>query len=638
MSSYPLPSSANKPNRGLITCGIIAVALLCVGSLVAIFGFGVLASIFGAEPEGLVVVPQLPATVSEGQDFDLVVNLRNEGEEALKISEIKLPDAITQAASVQQVIPASPNQVDYSDSTGYQFSITLSPKNSQQVIFKMIATRQGDFTGDLDVMVGTKTKSSQVRMVVSAASAQPPSQPPAAPNAPAPTFAPFTTFRNPKIPYEAVVQISAVVTVEGKQTVGWTGSGSIISPDGYILSNAHVVLSDRYFKVEDLVISLSTTADSDPVPMYLADLLQADEALDIAVIRISRDLNGNPINPQNLNLPFVQLGDSDTLELGEPLTIIGYPGIGGNTVTLTSGEVSGFTAESGYGNRAFIKTSATIAGGNSGGLAANQNGFLIGIPTQLGYGGEDQYVDCRVLVDTNRDGSVDENDTCVPTGGFINALRPVKLALPLIDAARRGEVSIAEAGVAPAEEINPTGGVIYSEDFNSTSGDWQESDTQDGAVGYYDGQYYIQVDTTQYLIWSTAGQSLQDVAVTVDANVLNPTGVGDYGLICRYVDNQNFYGLEISEDGYFIIYKYLNGEYFPLTSETWTYSEMIPTGQPTQITATCNGNRLMLAVNNMVLAEVQDSSHRSGDVGLIAGTFDQPSIVVGFDNFTVRQP
>lgn len=638
MSSYPLPSSANKSNRGLITCGIVAAVLLCVGSLVAIFGFGVLASVFGSEPEGLVVVPQLPATVSEGQDFDLVVNLRNEGEEALKISEIKLPDAITQAASVQQVIPASPNQVDYSDSTGYQFSITLSPKNSQQVIFKMIATRQGDFTGDLDVMVGTQTKSSQVRMVVSATSAQPPSQPPAVPNAPAPTFAPFTTFRNPKIPYEAVVQISAVVTVEGQQTVGWTGSGSIISPDGYILSNAHVVLSDRYFKVEDLLISLSTTADSDPVPMYLADLLQADEALDIAVIRISRDLNGNPINPQNLNLPFVQLGDSDTLELGEPLTIIGYPGIGGNTVTLTSGEVSGFTAESGYGNRAFIKTSATIAGGNSGGLAANQNGFLIGIPTQLGYGGEDQYVDCRVLVDTNRDGSVDENDTCVPTGGFINALRPVKLALPLIDAARRGEVSIAEAGVAPAEEINPTGGVIYYEDFNSTSGGWQESDTQDGAVGYYDGQYYIQVDITQYLIWSTAGQSLEDVAVTVDANVISPTGVGDYGLICRYVDSQNFYGLEISEDGYFIIYKYLNGEYFPLTSETWTYSEMIPTGQPSQITATCDGNRLMLAVNNMVLAEVQDSSHRSGDVGLVAGTFDQPSIVVGFDNLTVQQP
>ena len=79
------------------------------------------------------------------------------------------------------------------------------------------------------------------------------------------------------------------------------------------------------------------------------------------------------------------------------------------------------------------------AGGNSGGLASTPGGEIIGVPTQLGYGGEDQYVDCRVLADTNRDGYVDEYDNCVPTGGFINALRPINLAMPLIEAAQRGE-------------------------------------------------------------------------------------------------------------------------------------------------------------------------------------------------------
>ena len=633
MTSNYSPPSANKSNRTLMTCGIIAVALLCIGALVAIFGFGVLAAIFGPEPEGLAVNIQLPTTVSVNQEFDLIVNLKNEGQESLKIDEIQLPKTITQAAVVGNISPSSSSQMDYGDSIGYKFGITLSPNNTQQVIFKLTAITQGDFSGDLDVVVGTKRKSSQVRMVVQGSQVQP-----AANATNPPTQLPATTFNNPRIPYEAVVQISAIVTVDGQQTIGWTGSGSIISQDGYILSNAHVVLSDRYFKVDDLMISLTTTPDSDPVPSYLADLLQADEALDIAVIRISRDLDGNPIDTQNLNLPFVQLGDSDNLQLGEPLTIIGYPGIGGNTVTLTSGEVSGFTAESDYGNRAFIKTSATIAGGNSGGLAANQDGKLIGIPTQLGYGGEGQYVDCRVLVDTNRDGFIDENDTCVPTGGFINALRPVKLALPLIDAARRGEVHIAEAGVTPQEEVNPTGGVVYYDDFSDTNSGWSETSNENGSVGYFNGEYFIEVNTEQYIIWATAGESFSDSSVTVDTRIISPTGVGDYGLICRYQDNQNFYGLEISEDGYFIIYKYVAGEYFPLTSETWTYSDMIPMGQPSQITATCSGNRLMLAVDNMLLAEVQDSSFRSGDVGLIAGTFDQTGIVVGFDDFTVRQP
>jgi S1-C subfamily serine protease len=148
------------------------------------------------------------------------------------------------------------------------------------------------------------------------------------------------------------------------------------------------------------------------------------------------------VNYAALNLPVVPLGDSDALAIGDDLIILGYPGIGGATITLTSGKVAGFTAQGGLGDRAFIKTSATIAGGNSGGLAANTAGELVGIPTQLGYGGDDQFVDCRVLVDTNGDGRVDERDDCVPTGGFINALRPVNLALPLIERAKAGQINI----------------------------------------------------------------------------------------------------------------------------------------------------------------------------------------------------
>ena len=164
-------------------------------------------------------------------------------------------------------------------------------------------------------------------------------------------------------------------------------------------------------------------------------------------------------------MPF---GDDGSLNLGDPVTILGYPSIGGSTITLTRGEVAGFTSEEGYGNRAFIKTSATISGGNSGGLAANSKGEIIGIPTQLGYGGDDQYVDCRVLADTNRDGVVDKSDNCVPTGGFINALRPLRLAKPLIEAAQRGEINIKE-GVEGEQANIPeeeSAQVIFSDDFS----------------------------------------------------------------------------------------------------------------------------------------------------------------------------
>ena len=80
------------------------------------------------------------------------------------------------------------------------------------------------------------------------------------------------------------------------------------------------------------------------------------------------------------------LGNSSKLKLGQQLHIFGYPAIGGETITYTSGDISGFTYEAGIQGRAWIKTSASISGGNSGGTAIDDQGNLIGVPTQSGSG------------------------------------------------------------------------------------------------------------------------------------------------------------------------------------------------------------------------------------------------------------
>lgn len=235
----------------------------------------------------------------------------------------------------------------------------------------------------------------------------------------------------------AVVQVWWIVeTPQGLRGAGM-GSGTLLTPDGLILTNHHVAIPDDP-SVKYLGVALTARSDQPPQPAYIATVVAADAYLDLAVLRISHDLDLRPLRPGSLNLPYVPMGNSDDLDVGDELNIFGYPGIGGDTVTFTRGVVSGFTQDAAIRGRAWVKTDTTIAGGNSGGTAVDENGLLVGVPTRAGAGGDAAYVDCRPLADTNRNGKLDDADTCVPIGGFLNALRPVELAKPLIAAAQQG--------------------------------------------------------------------------------------------------------------------------------------------------------------------------------------------------------
>ncbi|MCS6774092.1 MAG: serine protease [Anaerolineae bacterium] len=262
--------------------------------------------------------------------------------------------------------------------------------------------------------------------------------------------------------WQGVVQLGPMAIVKnarGREELkyfGW-GSGTVLSPDGVILTNQHVtdytVLKqelgqDPNIKLLEGLLAVFFTVEPDepPVPMYIAQVVGVNEALDLAVLRIVAEISGKEVNPRRLDLPFIALGDSDKVNIEDELRIYGYPGIGGSTITFTKGSVSGFDSE-GNIRRAWIKTDATIAGGNSGGAALNVDGELVGVPTQAAVTTARGAADCRRVQDTNGDGRVDERDTCIPIGGFINALRPVNLALPLLEEALGEDVG----GSAPSE-------------------------------------------------------------------------------------------------------------------------------------------------------------------------------------------
>ena len=601
-------------NRLIILFSVFCTVLLLMTACI---------SLSANKPERILEVElTVPATnINQGNVFDLQLILSNPGLYNVHVNRIILPKEVMNSSRYIGSEPALTLLRNEAGDGLIEMDLTIAPTGVERFTFRFEAVQSGILSGPGVIRTDEKDYFFNVRIDV--AGVNPEGWQPGA----SPLVTPTAISA---IPWQSVVQIEATVEIEGEELVGWMGSGTIISPDGLILTNAHVVLSDRFYQVKNLIVSLTVAEDAPPVQTYYASIVQADEALDIAIIKPYQDLNGNPLNYGLLNLPFVPLGDSDNLKLGESINILGYPGIGGDTITLTRGEVSGFTSEEAYGNRAYIKTSGTIAGGNSGGLAVNEKGELIGVPTAVGSGDlSDAIVDCRALMDTNRDGYIDNNDTCVPTGGFINALRPINLAMELITAARAGEVAIA-AGNWIGESFAADGQVIFEDDFSDPKSGWSSFVDQDGETNYENGEFVIRVDRPMYLAWSDQEYLYDPIVIEADVRVVESVGDADYGFICGLVDSDHFYVLEISEDGYYTIWKQDGQETIFLVD--WQYSQEVAGGGRFKLSAQCGTDQLVLALNGAVLASASDPDYQPGGIGMLAGTFDLAGFKVAFDN------
>ena len=182
---------------------------------------------------------------------------------------------------------------------------------------------------------------------------------------------------------EAVVEVLPY-DLEAGRLVGTGGSGSIISPDGYVLTNYHVVGDDatgHFYSWHVIRITDPRHPDRAPRHAYWARFVAGDARHDLAIIRIELLADESPL-PPGTRFTSVPLGDANTLMPGDPITIVGYPGIGGATVTVTTGIVSGWVGEDFMaGGKQWIKTDARIAGGNSGGGAFDERGYLVAVPT-----------------------------------------------------------------------------------------------------------------------------------------------------------------------------------------------------------------------------------------------------------------
>lgn len=200
-------------------------------------------------------------------------------------------------------------------------------------------------------------------------------------------------YQNPVIQDRQVVNEGQLVKREMQV---WTlGSGTVITPGGLILTNFHVYDfgSVEYDEQNNLLIKILPAsknmlvfelADNDPlkapVLRYVAEPRGFETSLDVTVLKIIADARtGQPISQGKFD--YVPLGNPYAIPLNSQLTIVGYPGKGGSTVTITEGKFLGYAIQAPYALNGSIKTDAAIAGGNSGGAALYDKN-LIGIPSR----------------------------------------------------------------------------------------------------------------------------------------------------------------------------------------------------------------------------------------------------------------
>lgn len=235
----------------------------------------------------------------------------------------------------------------------------------------------------------------------------------------------------------ATVRLSYEATFNGRADGSvMSGSGTIIDAErGLILTNAHVVapqapgqgvlfgkFSGQRPDDPDLVtIAIAPALDKSAEPRFLGEVVAKDGYLDLAIVRISRKLSGNEIEDGDLDgLTAVALGRSADVSTGDQINIFGYPDVADSAAaTLTRGSVSGAVRDERIGeNRSSFNIDADIRAGNSGGLAADDDGRIIGVPN------------------LRRSNPL--------TDDSINRMIPIDLARPLIDAAIADEDYVPE--------------------------------------------------------------------------------------------------------------------------------------------------------------------------------------------------
>jgi S1-C subfamily serine protease len=198
---------------------------------------------------------------------------------------------------------------------------------------------------------------------------------------------------------DVTLSTAFVVIADNDDYICASGSGAFVGDGSFVVTNEHVIdTAGLDAGCEWLWVGFGEDPSTEPDTWYSADVLWSDVEDDLAILKLP-ELRAGETRPLSIRY--------DRLKLGDEISVFGFPGIGGDTLTLTKGIISGFDAVEG-----FYKVSASINAGNSGGPVLDSQGKLIGIASAV----------------IRSEVSCEASQTCYTDGTNVGLVRPIDAA------------------------------------------------------------------------------------------------------------------------------------------------------------------------------------------------------------------
>lgn len=181
--------------------------------------------------------------------------------------------------------------------------------------------------------------------------------------------------------------------------------------------------------------------------------------------------------------------------------------------------------------------------------------------------------------------------------------------------------------------------ILFRDDFSGQNIGWSTHEDSLSFAGFDLSGYRLWSRMPNFQFWSVPGLNFQDTLIQVRATKLDGPDDNLFGVICRYQNDENFYALMIGSDGYYGIYKRVEGVQTLVDQVHLDFSAAIAQGEAANtIQAVCRADQLALTVNDVRLIQVQDDTFSNGDAGIIVGNFTEPGVDILFDDFIVVSP